>query len=479
MKKFSCLFVSFVLTALALILGGGANVIMATAAVGENDGGGTNESGAEGGNSESASNEVVGEPDGIATETMGRANGDPDFYLNDVDKRIVKIRPFSTPIDQISRYAKTEKVDSFVCKYYSSGTRPIKTVITADVEKMTSGKSTKLSVKDPAMFTLDDTIIVPSVKAKTNFKGGAYKADEAPFLELCVCGRDTNDNMPIVYAVNGDIDTESNEPIWIPEKLTIGTEIIRMGKSGGELDVQTGRFTTRPTAETNFCQNFMIQIEQSTFDKIAAKEVNWDFSDIEEDGIYDMRLAQEFSFLFGDMMQIHHVTKDGMTQWFTRGIWYQVGKHLKVGAQGVISPEDLVDLSKDIFDGVDAGNRRVLLASSDLMAALDKIQVKDSIVKRDFFSKWHLDFTELSTTFGKLDIIHCQVLNQLGDDFKRKGIFIDPDLLSKKVHVTWARNILDLKKAGVRNTDAVVIQEVAALCLRNKMAHGIIELQMT
>ena len=138
----------------------------------------------------------------------------------------------------------------------------------------------------------------------------------------------------------------------------------------------------------------------------------------------------------------------------------------------------MVDLSKDIFDGVDAGNRRVLLASSDLMAALDKIQVKDSMVKRDFFSKWHLDFTELSTTFGKLDIIHCQVLNQLGDDFKRKGIFIDPDLLSKKVHVTWARNILDLKKAGVRNTDAVVIQEVAALCLRNKMAHGIIELQM-
>ena len=94
MKKFSCLFVSFVLTALALILGGGANVIMAAAAVGENDGAGTNESGAEGGNSESASNEVVGEPDGIATETMGRANGDPDFYLNDVDKRIVKMGMF-------------------------------------------------------------------------------------------------------------------------------------------------------------------------------------------------------------------------------------------------------------------------------------------------------------------------------------------------------------------------------------------------
>ena len=27
--------------------------------------------------------------------------------------------------------------------------------------------------------------------------------------------------------------------------------------------------------ETQYCQNFMIQVEQSTFDKIAAKEVNW------------------------------------------------------------------------------------------------------------------------------------------------------------------------------------------------------------
>jgi hypothetical protein len=30
----------------------------------------------------------------------------------------------------------------------------------------------------------------------------------------------------------------------------------------------------------------MIQIEQSKFDEIASKEVDWNFSDIEEDGIY-------------------------------------------------------------------------------------------------------------------------------------------------------------------------------------------------
>lgn len=33
----------------------------------------------------------TGGTDGIATETAGRENGDPNFYLSDVDKRIVKI----------------------------------------------------------------------------------------------------------------------------------------------------------------------------------------------------------------------------------------------------------------------------------------------------------------------------------------------------------------------------------------------------
>ena len=43
------------------------------------------------------------------------------------------------------------------------------------------------------------------------------------------------------------------------------------------------------------------------------------------------------------------------------------------------------------------------------------------------------------------------------------GFAMDPEYLSKKTHVSWARNVLDLQKAGIRRTDAVVIQEVSCL----------------
>ena len=165
---------------------------------------------------------------------------------------------------------------------------------------MLSGASVSLPVDDLNMFTLDDTIRVVGVSAITKPDGTKYTEDDSnvPDLVLCVCGKDSSTNLPTVYAVNGKMDDSSKQPILVPE-IPQGTTLVRMGKACGELDVQTGRFNNIPMPETQYCQNFMIQVEQSTFDKIAAKEVNWNFSDIEEDGVYDMRLAMENTYLFG------------------------------------------------------------------------------------------------------------------------------------------------------------------------------------
>ena len=486
MKKLFSLIAMQVVAILSFVFGVGNMLWLADASALPD--GGNYESGATGGETTGADgtgtqgtpvqagNDVVGHPNGIASETIGRANADDDFYLNDVDKRIVKIRPISTPIDQISRYAKQDSASSFVCKYYSSGTRPVTTLTSTTIAKQTKGASVLLEVEDPDMFTLDDTILVPSIKAITNKDGVAYEQNalNTPYLELCVCGRDASTNNPIVYAVNGYKQNGTGEPIWLPQ-IPADTKIIRMAKSGGELDVQTGRFATRPTAEINYCQNFMIQVEQSTLDKIAAKEVNWEFSDLEEDGIYDMRLTQEFSYLFGDSACIHHVSKDKMAQWFTKGIWFMAGKDLEISVdkEGKVTEDSLVDFSKDVFDGIDSGNARVLLAGSELMSALDKIKT-DKVIQKTDYTKWHLDFTELKTTFGKLRVLHCQLFNLVGKS--DEGFLFDPEYLTKKVHLSWSRSMLDLKKAGVRNTDAVVIQEIACLCLRNAKAHARVKL---
>ena len=189
-----------------------------------------------------------------------------------------------------------------------------------------------------------------------------------------------------------------------------------------------------------------------------------------------MRLAMENSFLFGDMGMIKHTSKDGMAQWFTKGIWWQAGKDLEVGSYdaekqtAVITDDDLVDISRDLFVGTGIGNKRkVLLCGSDFLAALSKIN-SDKFRLKDTVEVWNLKFKSWETDFGEILAMHDELfdLNGMSDH----AFALDPEFLTKKTHLSWSRNILDLKKAGVRNTDAVVIQEISCLYLRYAKAHA-------
>jgi len=487
MKKYFKFMFSFVLTLVSVLIGAHSGVMMAAATnlpdAGKTVGGDAgdvvslNASGEADGSRQTPSGHRG--PDGISTETAGRA-AEPDLYTKDIDKRITKIRPMATPIDQISRYAKAQPADSFEVKYYSVGTRPIKTTTSSAVTAQAANDSIVLPVADTNMFTLDDTIRVVGVKGVYDDKGVAYASyitntESIPDLVLCVCGRDVSTGKPIVYAVNGNLKTNTTQSIWVPA-IPSGTTLVRMGKACGELDVQTGRFNNIPSAQTQYCQNFMIQIEQSTFDKIAAKEVDWNFSDLEEDGIYDMRLAQENTYLFGDKHVHHHVTKDGMATWFTGGIWYMAGKDIEVGEWdsdkgcAVISDENLVDITKDLFVGTGIGNKRkILFCGSDMLSAFSKIK-SDKFRLKDTVEVWNLKFKSWDTDFGEVLTIHHELFDANG--MSDCGFALDPEYLSKKTHVSWTRNVLDLKKAGVRNTDAVVLQEVSCLYLRYAKAHA-------
>lgn len=454
-----------ILSLVAIVIGASSGVTMAAAS--ELPDAGVTNAGADG----------TGGADGIATETQGRTDGDPNFYMADIDKRIVKIRPMATPIDQISRYAKSSACSSFEVKYYSVGTRPISCKTTTAVAKQTSGASISLPVDDANMFTLDDTIRVVGVKGVADNTGKEYptNSDNVPDLVLCVCGQSDTTNMPTVYAVNGIVDESTGYATRVPA-IPAGTTLVRMGKACGELDVQTGRFNNIPLPETQYCQNFMIQVEESTFNKIAKNEVDWTFSDIEEDGIYDMRLSQENTFLFGVKNVIKHVAKKGMNTWFTGGIWYMAGKDIEVGVWddnlkcAVITDENLVDITKALFVGTGIGNKRkVLFCGSDMLSAFSKIKSEKFRLK-DTVEVWNLKFKSWDTDFGEVLTIHHELFDANG--MSDCGFAMDPEYLSKRTHVSWARNVLDLKTAGVRNTNAVVIQEVVCIYLRYAKAHA-------
>lgn len=73
---------------------------------------------------------VINEPLTVALTNVES----PDLLVNEIDRRLVKIRPMATPIDQLSRWAGAKKSGSMVVDYYSVDTRPTSTKVTRSVE---------------------------------------------------------------------------------------------------------------------------------------------------------------------------------------------------------------------------------------------------------------------------------------------------------------------------------------------------------
>ena len=225
------------------------------------------------------------------------------LLLNEIDKQIVKIRPMATPIDQLSRCAGAKSSGSMVVDYYNVDTKETCTETVDDYDEPNANTVSEndmravINTMNNDVFDVSDTILVPEVYGYD--ERGVNETSDS--LVLYVMSKN-EDGTLVVMAANGKKvgDVEGCVP-----SIPVGTKLIRMGRAATELDVQSPQFEAMPKKAQNHCQIFKMQIEQSTLQKIANKEVGWTMSDQEEAAIDDMRLGMEKSFLFGVKRKIY------------------------------------------------------------------------------------------------------------------------------------------------------------------------------
>ncbi|MDE5625475.1 MAG: hypothetical protein K2I61_04045, partial [Muribaculaceae bacterium] len=68
-----------------------------------------------------------------------------------------------------------------------------------------------------------------------------------------------------------------------------------------------------------------------------------------------------------------------------------------------------------------------------------------------------------------LYVLLSEVFDQCG--MPDHGMVIDPEYITKYSHVPFRTERLNLRSAGVRNTDAIVITEASCLVLRYPGSH--------
>ena len=379
----------------------------------------------------------------LTTEVTNQAV--PGLLTNAIDKAVVKIRPMATPIDQISRMGHVRSVDSMDVDYYSVDTRvDSDSVISAEVSAETAGDDNPLyvlTVSHPSRFEATETF--------------GYGADGVDSVGYVV--EKNADGTLLCASVKGDLS-----------ELASGGKIIRMGRAATQLDVQSPQFSALPVKNTNYCQIFKMQIEQSVVMKLSHKEIGWDFTDQQEAAVYDMRMGMEKQFLFGKKAKVYDPRKQE-TVTFTGGIWDQAGKEIDVTLNGFDS-KALVDMLRQAFTDNSGSRRKVLIAGSELIAALNRIEHTHVITARDQVTAWGIDFSELQSKFGRLYVVFSDIFDVMG--MAGNGIIVDPEYIQKHVFIPFNAERLDLRGSGQRNTEAMVLTEASWLTLRYPEAHA-------
>lgn len=390
----------------------------------------------------------------ITTELTNQIS--PELLRNEIDSRVVKIRPASTPLDQISRMGTARHAGSMRVDYYSVDTKEGSTIVTAAQRSLTIAKGTPLTIEvaNSAIFSETETVLLPD----TILTSGAY------------CGQafvgyitDITGNSITLLPVNADPETGSIDAGELKE----GATVIRMGRAARELDVQTTQYVALPRKSYNFCQIFKSQVEESLYQRLADKEVGWEFTDQEEVAIMDMRLGMEKSFLFGARSRIE-VGNTGDEVFLTGGIWNQTDHTFNYNPAD-FKESNLVSLARCAFTGHSGSSRKVLLAGSGLIEKLNNLSAVRTISADDKKTVWGIDFHLVVTKFGTFYVHHSEVFDLC--DKADNGMVIDPEFLTKYSHVPFSAERISFRKQGLRNTEGVVLTEASCLVLRHPRAH--------
>lgn len=401
--------------------------------------------------------------DGItATETRERSE---NLLLDTIDEKVAKIRPYDVILDTISRQIKDVRTsNNQVVRHYAIDTidlsTTLKTATTADQTQVA------LDTNNNDIFASEQTIIAVGVKG---YKPDGSTEDPDHDLMLYVVGKDSSEK-PLVITYNGKGASRNKIPA-IPQD----TVLTRAGRAGSETQIQTDPYSGVPTDFEQYLQKFMAQVELSEIFQRADKEVDWEFTDAEEEAIFDMKRVQNVTYWKGVRGRVK--TKNAHTNkaedvYFTEGIWTQGGKEFSFEGQDP-DEKSLVTLMKHAFTGNASGKTKLIICGSDLLEKLEQVEYQKIIYVGKKKQAYGIEFNEIISKFGTLMAVHDQSLDDIG--MADKGFILDPNFL-RKWTMGWRVNDFDFRKSGQADSDGRGLMEICGLVLKNPNAHSRVSL---
>ena len=399
-----------------------------------------------------------------ALETTDLRSLRPEMIDDPVDQNLVKIRPSVSPLDTILRYAGSKPTNNFEYEWYSIGTRAVDDK-TSDAATITSSADVQavqgvITVAGNInKFDVTDTILFPKIN------GG-----DGEMLVGYVVEKDVK-NRQLTFTISEEQMTAGGDGKTIPA-IPAETVIYSLGRAAGELDVKTPAISYIPKPSRGYCQIFMAQIAQSTYEKMMDKKVKFDVNEIEEQALYEYRVRMEGSFLFGKKGKVYNPNTNSYV-YMTDGITRQIKKRETIDTSK--GDAELIRVMKEIFTKNSGAKERVLLAGADFVEKMSTFStVQKQLEAGNTEVVWGITWKKIESNFGSLLLVHHELLDQYG--WADKAIVLDPQYLKKWQISNFERKEYDGKELAIMNGNFTVFREVCGVAVYNPGAHCILEL---
>lgn len=410
----------------------------------------------------------------------------------DLDKDITLFNPDRYPLDTITRSyarkrgrAKSQKVE-YPQMGYKSMKDSLDTSATGDGKTLaapcsaftasSTNQALKVYIKplNAEIWRKHDTLLMRGLTLEGSADNSVTGATGTFKYDVQFWVSDKSGDYLELTPTCGMLGTAANAKKFIVPSFAATTILYRMGQAKSELAITTDPFASNPELFDQYCQNFMAQIEESTFQAITEKKVDISFDDYEAENIYSMRGEMEASFFWGAK---HEIKIGNDTILFTGGITRSIDKVLEYGTGSgdlSLTKEQYTAWCESLFTGNCGSKERILFAGSKLVSAISLLResVKNINGNSKQTSYLGVQCTEIVSEFGTIKVVHAPLFDEMG--WSENGCAIDLEHLYKKDFVPMKATEIDMIHSGQKNAKAKVLQEVSCMVLRYPDCHAII-----
>lgn len=411
----------------------------------------------------------------VRTNTVegGKVVSHPQMNKETISEKLAKVLPSSFPLDTFLRNIGSGKTKSDKYGFYSIIARGTSAKPTAASAKESDGVAT-IKVDNIHCLSKDGCLMVPSrnVAVLNGTPTAAAEASTTPALNplvLNIVGINYAAKEITVSGINAECPA-----------LTTSDVLYRMAAAKDQDAAMSDDPQATPTKEFNWVQRNLCTISENAFQALQDKEVKYGLAEFKEQALLDFRYQNEITSLFGAAYRANDGEfVDPVSQkrkLHMKGLTSFIQNRLIMG-DGSYSNEKVDEFlnraMEQLFANNNGSEERLLLYGPEFATILANSGVfSKQLEAAKTEAKFGVTWKVIETNFGRLLGIMHTGLGMVG--YGKAGIVIDPANIRRIEQLPLQQTVLDLKKAGQRNSNDVTLDEAWTLEVTNPGTHGIL-----